>query len=108
MFTRVWGGARNKQAIQGGGLQEVFSDRCKLDGWALNRVVKLLAQVLPSEWIKVLTAARENEQEKMQAGEENKLKRIRQIQIADLFYSEANLFSQKRVDSPTERGILNG
>ena len=66
-------------------------------------MAKLLAQVLPSEWIKVLTAARENE-----AGEENKLKRIRQIQIADLFYSAANLFSQKLVDSPTERGILNG
>lgn len=30
----------------------------------------------------------------MQAGEENKLKRIRQIQIADLFYSAANLFSR--------------
>ena len=58
--------------------------------------------------IKVLTAARENEQEKMQAGEENKLKRIRRIQIADLFYGAANLFSQKLVDSPTERGILNG
>ena len=44
----------------------------------------------------------------MQAGEENKLKRIRRIQIADLFYGAANLFSQKLVDSPTERGILNG
>jgi hypothetical protein len=44
--------------------KKYFSDRCKLDGWALNRVAKLLAQVLPSEWIKVLTAARENEQEK--------------------------------------------
>ena len=44
----------------------------------------------------------------MQAGEENKLKRIRRIQIADLLYGAANLFSQKLVDSPTECGILNG
>lgn len=26
------------------------SDKCRLDGWALNRAAKILAKVLPAEW----------------------------------------------------------
>ena len=37
------------------------NDRCKRDGWILNRAAVLLAKLLPSEWIGILAAAREKQ-----------------------------------------------